>query len=1141
MKKWLIGLACAGLFATAAMGQLVISQYTETESGTTPKGVEIWNSSASDITFDAGSNLLDVKIGVNGAAPASAITVNSGTLIAGDVLVIGTEGMTPDIVKAFTFNGDDAIVLELGGVVQDMFGTAEVDPGTAWSGNGVSTANQNIQLKSGITTGDTDGWTDPSERFELVSATPSTDLTGFGVAPGGSAAFSVNLDKQNGFTVEQGASGTIIATAQNGTEPYGYTWDTTMAVGDYNASGDTFTILDTAATGDFSATVTATDDASETAEKTVTFSVVVPAVKYGIAITPPVNGTVTTTPADEAEAGQTVTINANGNSGYAVDTITVVDADMGAVAVTLPARTFTMPAKAVTVTVTFVEASASGELIISQYYEGTSNNKWIEIYNPGATTIDLAAAGYRLGQFSNSNRELWKTDGTPSLTVVLSNTIAAGGTYLVSHTSATNPIYAVAGQKAGLVHNGDDSVVLYTGETYAFANVVDAFGLLGNTAANKSFVRKDTITVGVNTDFNAAEWDEFTNIQVDEAAESTNERLGYHSTGPATFGVSLSQNDGYEVEQGTSGTIIATAQNGTEPYGYTWDTTMAVGDYNASGDTFTILATAALGDFSATVTATDDASATAEKTVTFSVVTPAVKYGITITAPVNGTVTTTPATEAEAGQVVTINATPDANYAVGTIEVLDAALNPVAVSGTPPYTFTMPASAVTVTVPFEEVVAEGIVDFRFNTEPYLQATAKDANLTVTDMALTAGTIETAITTGTYFTDEPYVEETGGWTATSQAEAKAFVFTITPAEGSSITIDGISFNAYATAAGPSAFGFDIGGGTSSFEVNAPSAVLLSVSQAVVGVENATGAIEVKIQGWLNGSRESTGSGVFRLDDVVIHGTVYSGPPVFSVSLDKSNGFTVNEGSTATIVATAANGEAPYTWEWTTDLPVGTYNAPGGAEPGGKSFFIQNNAPTGTYYATATATDNTSATAQKTVTFSVVGLPVGEPAVIISGNLSGTVGVQMNLAISITNETATDWFIDLVDPDALADTTYGFDGSTFTLTPTKTGTYVLTITAVTETGNVSNTVNLVISGGGGELPNITEFEVPAGATASATLATTTVGKTYKLQYTTNLLAVPVVWQDADTQAGTGGEITLQDGDPADMARYYRVTEN
>ena len=164
-------------------GSIVISQYTETDTGTTPKGIEIWNASAAPVAFDSGANLLDIKIGVNGGTPASVKTINSGTLAAGDVLVVGTSDMTPDVVQAFTFNGDDSIVVELGGVVQDVIGTPGVDPGAEWAGSGVSTANQNIQLKLGTTFGDPDGWTDPSERFETVDI--GSVLTGFGEPPGG--------------------------------------------------------------------------------------------------------------------------------------------------------------------------------------------------------------------------------------------------------------------------------------------------------------------------------------------------------------------------------------------------------------------------------------------------------------------------------------------------------------------------------------------------------------------------------------------------------------------------------------------------------------------------------------------------------------------------------------------------------------------------------------------------------------------------------------------------------------------------------------------------------------------------------------------------------------------------------------------
>ena len=88
--------------------------------------------------------------------------------------------------------------------------------------------------------------------------------------------------------------------------------------------------------------------------------------------------------------------------------------------------------------------------------------------------------------------------------------------------------------------------------------------------------------------------------------------------------------------------------------------------------------------------------------------------------------------------------------------------------------------------------------------------------------------------------------------------------------------------------------------------------------------------------------------------------------------------------------------------------------------------------------------------------------------------------------------------------------------------------------------SGVTSVVTQASSGEQPDIATFEVPAGAAAEATLTTSTLGKTYKLQYTTNLLALPVLWTDADTEAGTGGELLLKDETPTDMNRYYRVVE-
>jgi hypothetical protein len=186
-----------GACSTSAMPNLIISQYVETNSGTTPKGVEIWNNSTA--TADFSSNSLVIERYSNGSTSATTeVTVSSGTLGPDEVMVIGgsdlqtymtnNEPSVTFINDAFTFNGDDALELLYGGATEDVFGTIGVDPGSAWSGNGVSTANQNIQLLTSITDGDTNGWSDPSTRFETVSTDPNSTssggLDGFGQAPG---------------------------------------------------------------------------------------------------------------------------------------------------------------------------------------------------------------------------------------------------------------------------------------------------------------------------------------------------------------------------------------------------------------------------------------------------------------------------------------------------------------------------------------------------------------------------------------------------------------------------------------------------------------------------------------------------------------------------------------------------------------------------------------------------------------------------------------------------------------------------------------------------------------------------------------------------------------------------------------------
>ncbi|MGM0634694.1 MAG: T9SS type A sorting domain-containing protein [Bacteroidota bacterium] len=214
-RSSLLVLCFTFLATTMAWGQ-IISQYVETNSGTSPKGIEIWNNTGA--TLDFSTNNLEIQQGTNGGTPTTLVTVSSGTLASGEVMVIGTSDMGTYLTNqsltsvayedyTFSFNGDDALVVEYGGVVTDVFGNPGSDPGSSWDGNGVSTADQNIQLLDGITTGDTNGWTDPSSRFETVSTDPTNDLTGFGVAPELTASplLSVATTTLTGFEYIEGS------------------------------------------------------------------------------------------------------------------------------------------------------------------------------------------------------------------------------------------------------------------------------------------------------------------------------------------------------------------------------------------------------------------------------------------------------------------------------------------------------------------------------------------------------------------------------------------------------------------------------------------------------------------------------------------------------------------------------------------------------------------------------------------------------------------------------------------------------------------------------------------------------------------------------------------------------------------------
>ena len=181
-----------------------------------------------------------------------------------------------------------------------------------------------------------------------------------------------------------------------------------------------------------------------------------------------------------------------------------------------------------------LSAPASANLIISEYVEGSSNNKAVELYNTSGAELSLD--GYTISLYSNGNGDL----ADPNNSLALTGTLAANATYVIVNAGSADELKANADTESTITYfNGDDALVLTKDGA-----IVDSFGQLGVdpgsawdeggvSTQNKTLRRKATITSG-RTDATSAfnpsdEWeqfdqDDFSNIgQYGESTEPTPE------------------------------------------------------------------------------------------------------------------------------------------------------------------------------------------------------------------------------------------------------------------------------------------------------------------------------------------------------------------------------------------------------------------------------------------------------------------------------------------------------------------------------------------------------------------------------------------------------------------------------------------
>jgi predicted extracellular nuclease len=183
---------------------------------------------------------------------------------------------------------------------------------------------------------------------------------------------------------------------------------------------------------------------------------------------------------------------------------TVTIPTTGLASVTLKATvTLNDQTKEVTFEIILGAATVATDLFISEYIEGSSNNKAIEIYNGTGADVDLT--GYKVALYSNGAT-------TYGNNIELTGTLKNGETLVIVNSGAAAE-FKVEGFIASTItyFNGDDAVALLKNEV-----VIDAFGIIGTdpgsnwvvgtgTTAEFTLVRKATVT-GPTTTWNPAEW-----------------------------------------------------------------------------------------------------------------------------------------------------------------------------------------------------------------------------------------------------------------------------------------------------------------------------------------------------------------------------------------------------------------------------------------------------------------------------------------------------------------------------------------------------------------------------------------------------------------------------------------------------------
>ena len=143
-------------------------------------------------------------------------------------------------------------------------------------------------------------------------------------------------------------------------------------------------------------------------------------------------------------------------------------------------------------------------LIFSEYGEGSSFNKWIEIYNP--TFQDIPLDDYRYNFCWNGCDNF---DWEFSINFDTGYILLPGETYLLTHYDANITLLNAANQTTNLVGNGNDVVALYNTTLDTIVDIIGVFDTANitggwdvdgvtNATEDHTMIRKPDVCSGNN-------------------------------------------------------------------------------------------------------------------------------------------------------------------------------------------------------------------------------------------------------------------------------------------------------------------------------------------------------------------------------------------------------------------------------------------------------------------------------------------------------------------------------------------------------------------------------------------------------------------------------------------------------------------